>query len=455
MCRQKINKVIASGILGVSVILSSSVAYANVDNIKEIVFENFVVTNPFDKELFIDINGNEWFIKGVSSVFELSLMQGESSDRFNPNGNITIAQTIAVASRVHALYETGNLEILNSYTGAKWYSGVEKYALEKGIIKVGDFSAGDMNKPATRAELCYILDGALPEKEVKGSISNGFAISDVKDLNSKVKYVDTVLKHINAGIITGYQDGSIKPNNKVTRAEACVIIDRLVRPSERIKKQKTETSKPTTDSNSTRVVYVTPRSSYGTQNVYDKAGSGLTPIKVKYGRHTYLSNNQEEYDYVIKVVEDMLQFKGKAGQVYKKELEKWNDADTRDWAMGKFERQFGKISEDYAYELYKIESACYSAKMHKGASTENGIDSAYQLLTLGKGDCTADAMINLAVMDAMGYNAKTVANDSKKHEWVMIEVNGEWLHNYGAGFEKLSAHTYNRVTTPDTFNNAK
>lgn len=55
----------------------------------------------------------------------------------------------------------------------------------------------------------------------------------------------------------------------------------------------------------------------------------------------------------------------------------------------------------------------------------------------------------------MGYNAKTIANDSQKHEWEMIEINGTWLHNYGAGFERLDVHYYNRITTPDTSNHAK
>lgn len=448
MCKQKIKKIIASGILMVSVVLSSSAVYASTDNIKELVSENFVAATIFDNDLFVDVKGGEWFIKGVSSAVEIGLMQGVSSNKFSPNGNITIAEAIAVASRVHALYNTGNLEALNSYSGAKWYSGVEKYALEKGIIKVGDFSSADMNKPATRAELLYILDGSLPQKEITSQVNNGIGMSDVKDLNSKIKYVDTVVKHINAGIITGYEDGTVKPNNKITRAEACVIIDRLVRPTERIKQEKTQTN-----TSGSRVVYVTARNKYGTQSVYDKAGSGLTPITVKYGRHTYLSNNQQEYDYVIKVVEDTLNFKGKTGEKYKQLLEEWNDSSYRTRIMKKYTSQFSGISEKDAYELYKIEKACQSAKLNNGSSTKNGVDSAYELLSKGYGDCTADAMVNLAVMDAMGYNAKTVANDSQEHEWAMVQANNTWLHLPSGDLR--ATETYNRVTTPDTLNNAK
>ena len=448
MCKQKIKHVLMAGVLGLAVILNSAV-YASTDNIKEVISENFVATTIFDNNLFGDVKGNEWFVKGVSSSVELGLMVGETNDKFNPNGNITVAQTIAVASRINALYNTGSLDILeDDYKGSKWYSGVVKYAIDNGIIQASDFSSGDMNKPATRGELCYILYGSIPESEMVSI--NTITVDDVEDVTAKTKYSDSIMKSINSGIITGYDTGDIKPNNKITRAEASCIIDRIVRPSERIK----QTAKPETPSNKEgRVVYVSPRSSNGTQSVYDKPSSGLTPITVKYGRHTYLSNNQKEYDLVIGVVEDMLKFEGKAGKTYKEELDKWNDSDYKKQAMVKFKRAIGNISENEAYELFKIERACYSAKTHGGNSTQNGIDSAYELLTLGKGDCTASAMINMAVMDALGYNSKTVANDSQKHEWAMVKVNDEWLHMPSAGLRKTE--TYNRVTTLDTLNNAK
>lgn len=206
--------------------------------------------------------------------------------------------------------------------------------------------------------------------------------------------------------------------------------------------------------NEERVVYVYKRTTYGTQSVYSsKLSESMTPIRVKYGMHTYLSNNQEEYDYVMKVVEDMFEFKGNAGKAYKQTLEEWNDPKVRDWNRAMHKRQFGEISDEYLCELYKIESACWSARRHKGSATQPGVDSAYEMLTTGEGDCTADAMLSLAVLDVMGYNVKTVANDSQKHEWVAVQVNGEWLHIPGPALMKNQA--YNRVTSRDTFNNAR
>lgn len=447
MNTQKLNKVVGLGMLVVSVGLSSSVAYANTTNVKEMVSENFIETTTYSNDLFLDVKGTEWFISGVSSAVNLSLMQGETSDRFNPNGNITVAQTIAVASRIHALYETGSLEELNSYTGAKWYSGVEKYALEKGIIKVDDFSVEDMNNPATRADLCYILDGSLPQKEITTQVNNNLQMSDVKDLNSTIKYADTVLKHMNAGIITGYEDGSVKPTNRITRAEASVIITRLVKPSTRME---VKVQAPVTTG---RTVYVRQVDEYGIQQVYDKPGAGLTAINVKYGRHTYNCNNQKEYDFVVSEIEKILKFEGTGGKEYKQLLEdyKTDKNKTHYKAMDNAYR-LGIKEENKILELYKVEKACAVARTLSTPKSQKG-DSAYSLMKNGEGDCTSDAMVNSAVMDIMGYNSKTVASDSQNHEWVMMEYDGKWLHLPSAGFVKT--REYNRNTTNDTFNNEK
>lgn len=208
--------------------------------------------------------------------------------------------------------------------------------------------------------------------------------------------------------------------------------------------------------NEERVVYVYPRTKYGTQNVYSSNTTGtMTPIRVKYGMHTYLSNNQEEYDYVMNVVEKTLNFEGKTGQLYKELLVKWEDPDHRTRMMKKYTNSFPGISEEDAYELYKIEKASGAARINTGGTTKNGVDSAYELLSTGYGDCSADAMVNLAVMDAMGYNCKSVASREMNHEWVLVQVNGVWLQNYGAGLSPFDMQRYDRVTSYDTFNNAR
>jgi hypothetical protein len=442
MCKDKIKKVMVAGVLCVSCVLSGVTTYAN--NIKENTFisDYFTQTISYDKHVFYDINVSDWFSAGVQTAYELGLMSGEADKKFNPKGNLTIAQTIAIASRLHSIYNTGSLSAVPKTD--VWYEGVVQYAKDNNIIKDNDFSKSDMNKPATRGQVAYILSGSLPQSELE-SINNDLKFKDVSG-----KYEDSINLLAKSGVVAGKSEGKFKPNDKVTRAEASVIISRLVKPSERVQvKDNTQN-----DNTSGNVVYVAPRNTTGQQNVYDKAGSGLTPITVKHGRHTYLSNNQEEYDYVMKVVEDTLNFKGKTGERFKNCLTRWeNDAKFKKRVMIAYERE-GVKDEDKIFELYKIESACGSAKRNNTSSVGDA-NSAYEMLKGESADCTASAMINLAVMDAMGYNAKVVASDKQNHEWAMVQVDGKWYHMSGPSLEKESETTYEFVTVTDTFNNAK
>ena len=442
MCKDKIKSVLASGVLCISCILIGVTTI----QAEELVSTNFSNVVTYTDDLFIDINSNDWFSSGVKVSYEVGLMTGEGNQKFNPKGNLTIAQTIAIASRLNCIYSTGSLTEVNKIeSNGKWYDGVVQYALTNGIIKKSDFSSSDMNKPATRGQVAYILSNALPKSELE-SINPNLEFSDVSG-----KYADSINLLAKSGVVAGKESGKFSPNDKVTRAEASVIITRLVKPNERVKSTTNSSNNNNTNNSKGRTVYVAPRGE--TQSVYDKAGSGLTPITVKYGRHTYLSNNQKEYDYVMKAVEETLNFEGKSGKAYKEALDKWNtDAKLKKRIIAYYNRQ-GIKNEDKIFEMYKIESACTYARTFNGNKATNGINSAYELLTLGKGDCTADAMVNLAVMDALGYNAKVVASTEKNHEWVMVQIDGEWWYMYGAGLQKGGTDNYEYVTVKDTFNN--
>ncbi|MFV0516215.1 MAG: S-layer homology domain-containing protein, partial [Aminipila sp.] len=58
--------------------------------------------------------------------------------------------------------------------------------------------------------------------------------NSLKDINSTVKNDYDIIKVYAKGIITGYQDGSFKPENTLTRAESATVIYRLVDEGKRV-----------------------------------------------------------------------------------------------------------------------------------------------------------------------------------------------------------------------------
>lgn len=60
------------------------------------------------------------------------------------------------------------------------------------------------------------------------SFGADFVPEDVKD----TKYEEAVIDLIEKGIISGYPDGTFKPNNPISRAEACMVVIKSMNPSE-------------------------------------------------------------------------------------------------------------------------------------------------------------------------------------------------------------------------------
>ena len=78
----------------------------------------------------------------------------------------------------------------------------------------------------TREELAVIIKNIL-NKIAIGNIPN--EQREYKDATKISKWADDAIQiNTSLGIITGYPDNTFKPQNKVTRAETTVIIDRLL-----------------------------------------------------------------------------------------------------------------------------------------------------------------------------------------------------------------------------------
>ena len=93
-------------------------------------------------------------------------------------------------------------------------------------IMVGD-SVGNMNLDAglTRAEFTTI---AVSASKYKNSVAHGAKISVFKDCNYKHWAAPYVKVAVTNGIITGYPDGTFRPDNSVTYEEAFVVALKLL-----------------------------------------------------------------------------------------------------------------------------------------------------------------------------------------------------------------------------------
>jgi len=192
---------------------------------------NFQKVKTYTLGQFTDVNENAWYGynqgKSIVNAYEYGLMVGTSSTTFNPTGNITIAEAVTLAARVHSIYNGGDGVFAQS---SPWYKVYVDYAIDNGIIAAGTFS--DYNKPATRAEMACIFSNALPETEFTPQNT----INSLPDVNSATPYCEAILMLYRAGVVVGGDDkGTFNPGSNITRAEAAAIISRVILPDTRAK----------------------------------------------------------------------------------------------------------------------------------------------------------------------------------------------------------------------------
>jgi hypothetical protein len=166
---------------------------------------------------FIDIEGH-WAESYIDLVYNLGYVQGYEDITFRPDQPITRAE----ASKLIALWYEKNITssscLANFYSDVscdEWYGGYIGFLSDKGVLQGYNDGTFRPGQNVTRAEALKIM---LYAKELQNTdivgVDNPFS-----DIFFENWYHDVVIVGYKLSIIQGYEDGTFRPNNSITRAE--------------------------------------------------------------------------------------------------------------------------------------------------------------------------------------------------------------------------------------------
>jgi len=184
----------------------------------------FTKTHTYADGTFGDVKNTSWYAKEVASAYELGFMNGKAEGQFAPDGNVTVAEAITMASRVHAIYNGKEI----AKTEGKWYDMYVQYALSNGIISEGQYDNFDRN--IMRYEMAVMFADSMPESYFAAKNN----VKEIPDVNEKEEYHDKLMMLYNAGVVMGSTEyGDFLATNSIKRSETAAIINRVALPENR------------------------------------------------------------------------------------------------------------------------------------------------------------------------------------------------------------------------------
>ncbi len=190
---------------------------------------NFEKSKTYTENLFTDVPSTEWYADEVKSTYELGLMNGIGDSLFDPNGKVTVAEAVTMASRANAIWE--NAAIPTAAEGEEWYTPYVNYAISHGFLTEDQFDSYD--RAAKRYEVAVLFENAMPD----GYFTAKNTVSEIPDVSEKSDYADELLTLYRAGVVMGSDSyGNFHPEDNITRAESAAIINRVALPENRLEK---------------------------------------------------------------------------------------------------------------------------------------------------------------------------------------------------------------------------
>ena len=171
-----------------------------------------------------DVDSEAWYADNIEKMFNSGVMIGVSPTRFDPSGNVTMAQVVTTLARIHRIYEVGEDDLMNK-GGAHWYTPYLEYAHDNKLLSDWYYNY-DMNALATRYQTAVILKSAIPSKYF--TPYNSIADGRFKDLGSGFQYEGWIYDYCRSGVLEGLDNSTFNPNGYITRAEMSAILSRLI-----------------------------------------------------------------------------------------------------------------------------------------------------------------------------------------------------------------------------------
>jgi len=165
--------------------------------------------------------GRHWAQETLDDWVENGLLRGFDDGSLRPDSLISRAEFVALVNRLYGFTVQAEVR-LTDVAPHHWYAGEVAKALAAGFVKGYADGTFRPNQPITRQEAAVIVASLLGLEPNDEQLARKFRDGDAIAEWSR-NAVAAVVEH---GYMNGYPDGTFRPAQPITRAEAIVTLDR-------------------------------------------------------------------------------------------------------------------------------------------------------------------------------------------------------------------------------------
>ncbi|WP_179232753.1 S-layer homology domain-containing protein [Paenibacillus rigui] len=187
---------------------------------------NSVYTDVYSFEDLQD----HWAKSDVQYLVSKKIINGVSETSFAPERDITRAEFAALVVRALGLTDAGAASAsFTDVASDAWYASTVTAATYAGIINGYDDNTFRPDAKITREELAAIVIRALDHADVATNISNPEDVLKKYTDSGNISWAQKELAAaINIGLISGMTEDTLAPEAQATRAQAAVVLKRVL-----------------------------------------------------------------------------------------------------------------------------------------------------------------------------------------------------------------------------------
>ncbi len=179
--------------------------------------------NVSERKSFKDIE-NHWARNEIELLAGKGIVTGMGDDSFNPEEKITRAQFATIIFNIMELEKEEYAGKFIDVKSSDWFSSYVE-AVAKTDVILGSQGYFYPNNKITREEMAVIIVRVMEKKGIN-IISNQVIFNDKDEISSWA--VESVSKAVDKKIIRGMTDTTFEPKQNATRAQASVMLYRLI-----------------------------------------------------------------------------------------------------------------------------------------------------------------------------------------------------------------------------------